>query len=299
MPEKSEAKQKPRSSVGSIRPRASKEQHIAVRSGITGPQSKQDQDSALPRHTAVTPLPSARDSAPISRQTRFAQDLSRVPARARPGPAVQRDNGEPAGGAAAEGVEVPGTAGASQVGFVGDILTALDTGLTLADIGLVGVAALETAGFMAFAGTVGVLGALAFIVVGLFMLADAWRSGEKVAAVQGASYAIVSIAHGRPPPPAPGWMGQAATFNSTARQVQRNLRSKVEAGGRERDRALGSLIAIRRAAPETILNQIYQRLVRENLQATFLGIDIGGGLYNMARRAYLGWPGVSVDHRQD
>jgi hypothetical protein len=290
---------KPKPAIRPVRPRIPRKQLVSVRRGTTSTESKQDQGSPPLQRAAVQPtqratLPAATGTA----GTRFAHDFSRVPARTHSRPAVQRENGEgPAGGAAAEGVQVPSVAGGSDIALAGDILTALDTTLTVADLvgGAAGLAVLETVGFMALAGGVGALGAIFFIIGGLFTLADAWLAGQKWAAVQGASYAIVSHAYGRRPPPAPGWMGEGDKFNETARQVTASLSRRVNARNQDSKRVVASLINIRKAQPETILNQIYQRLVEEHLQATFLRIRIGGVLYQTARRSRLSWPAVHVE----
>lgn len=289
--------EKPKSAVSPVRPRAPRKQLVSVRRA-TSNQSVHSDEGALLQRTAVRPAPARHIEVPPFSGSRFAQDFSRVPVRARPSPTVQRDDGEPAGGAAAEGVEVPSVLGASQIGFLGDVLTVLDTTLTVGDLigGAAGVAVLEGVTFMAAAATVSVVGAIVFLIGGLFMLADAWSSGRKWAAVQGASYALVCISHGQAPPTAPAWMGEGETFNSTGLQVLENLRRRVDANNDESRRVLSSLYAISQAQPETILNQIYQRLVAEKLQATFLGIQIGGVLYQTARGTRLTWPGVGVEH---
>jgi hypothetical protein len=56
---------------------------------------------------------------------------------------------------------------------------------------------------------------------------------------------------------------------------------------------LSVLIAMRRQ-PETALNQVYQRLVSQHLQATFLGMKLGGRLYHVAKSYRLTWPGVKA-----
>ncbi len=193
-----------------------------------------------------------------------------------------------------EGVEVPGVAGSSEIGFIGDILSVLDTSLTITDIvgSATGAAFVETMSFSLVAGLVGTLGAILFMIGGLFMLAEANRSGEKWAAVQGASYAIVSIAHGRRPPPAPGWMRVGSSFNRAAEGVRTRISQVVNQGGRRARRMLGTLLALRRQEPSAALNSIYQSLVEKHLQETFLGFRVGGILYHMARDYRLTWPEV-------
>ena len=49
-----------------------------------------------------------------------------------------------------------------------------------------------------------------------------------------------------------------------------------------------------RKEPEKALNQVYQTLVREHLQATFLGFKFGGRLYHVAKSYTLTWPEVKA-----
>lgn len=208
---------------------------------------------------------------------------------------IQRgDEEEAAGGAAAEGVEVPGVTGSGAVGLIGDILTALDT--TVGVVDLFGLAVLDAGGAAAVAPFILVpLSAIAFIVGGLVMLGEANSSSEKWAAVQGASYAIVSHALGRRPPRAPGWMGSGDVFNSQVDSVTARLSQQVDQRGDAGRRVAGSLVSIREQDPATALNNIYQRLCREHLQQTFLGFEIGGAFYNNVRGYRFTWPEVGMN----
>lgn len=184
---------------------------------------------------------------------------------------------------------------ASTVAGVTDILTVLDVAATGAEL------ASSAASVAQAANVVGMLGALGTFVFGMIDWADALQAQKKLGAVQGASYALVSIANGREPPGPHDDLGSdgKAAWNRAARDVKSNLEDAIDAGGEERDRILGGMFAARDADPMVALNRIYQRLVEDNLQDTFLFIfEVGGTLYDVARGMFLQWPtpGVSMDY---
>ena len=206
---------------------------------------------------------------------------------------VQREDGEDAGGAAAEEVEVPSVTGSGPIGIIGDILGCLDTAVGIVD--LFGVAALEAGGALAAAPFItGPLAAIAFIVGGIVTTVEAGMAGEKLAAVQGASYGITSVAFGRATPSAPGWMGHGEQFNRSASQVRERITERIEQRGEAGRRMAGALASLREQGAEAALNSTYQRLVEEHLQLSFLGFSAGGGLYANARRFRLTWPQVGM-----
>ena len=188
----------------------------------------------------------------------------------------------------------PGVKGSSTATWIADILTVLDTGLTVAELG---IPALEAAG-----GTVlgagmlaggSLLASIGFVVASMYGLAEAYKTGDKWAAVMGESYAILHCAHGKKPPAAPGWMKAGAAFNDAAEKARQRISSAVKAKGKGATHMLNVLLAMRQQ-PEQALNQVYQRLVRENLQATFLGFKLGGRLYHVARSYRLTWPEIKA-----
>jgi hypothetical protein len=209
------------------------------------------------------------------------------------GQLIQRGE-EEEGQAATEGVEVPGVTGSGPIGLIGDILGALDTAVGIVD--LFGVAALEAGGSLAVAPFItGPLAAIAFIVGGVVTTVEAGLAGEKLAAVQGASYGITSVAFGRPSPSAPGWMGHGEQFNRSASQVRERITEQIEQRGEAGQRMAGALASLRQQGGEAALNSTYQRLVEEHLQLSFLGFEAGGGLYANARRFRLTWPQVGMN----
>ena len=127
----------------------------------------------------------------------------------------------------------------------------------------------------------------------MYGLAEAYKTGDKWAAVMGESYAILHCAHGIKPPSAPGWMKAGAAFNDASEKARQRISSAVKTKGKSATHMLNVLLAMRQQ-PEQALNQVYQRLVRENLQATFLGFKLGGRLYHVARSYRLTWPEVKA-----
>jgi hypothetical protein len=189
---------------------------------------------------------------------------------------------------------VPGVKGSSAAAIVGDILTVLDTGLTVAELGIPAAQAIGStvagAGIMS---GVSLLASVGFVVASLYGLAEAYKTGDKWAAVMGESYAILYCAHGKKPPAAPGWMKAGAAFNEAGENARKRISNAVKVKGKSATQMLTMLLAMRRQ-PEAALNQVYQRLVRAHLQASFLGFKMGGRLYHVAKSYKLTWPGIKA-----
>ena len=132
---------------------------------------------------------------------------------------------------------------------------------------------------------------IAFIVASMYGLADAYKAGEKLAAVMGESYGVLYAANGKDPPSAPGDWAAGATFNTAAKDARKRLSDVVKKGGKPANRMLCFLINLRKDS-EQGLNDIYQELVEQNLQARFFGFKVGGRLYNEAKSRRLAWPQV-------
>jgi hypothetical protein len=184
-----------------------------------------------------------------------------------------------------EVAEVPGVRGASEISLVGDILTVLDTGLTLTDIaaGAAGAAFVDTVFFTTLAGSLGMAGSLLFMVGGLFAMADAYQSGNKWGA----------MAHGMEPPAAPSSMGPAEAFDEAAAATKQKVQARAKKGKKSAAKITGALLSLSRLEPELALNAIYSQLVYAKLQSTFLGFQTSGGsLFKMAKSYWLMWPRV-------
>ncbi|MBN1147931.1 MAG: hypothetical protein JXA78_11805 [Anaerolineales bacterium] len=182
---------------------------------------------------------------------------------------------------------IPG-AGSDLASLVADLSTGLDTTLTLADFAGLAASGVLTS---ALVGGVSLAAAITFVISSMFGLADAYKTGEKLAAVMGESYGVLYAANGKDPPSAPGDWAAGASFNQAARDARKRLSEVVKKGGKPADNMLCFLIALRKDS-EQGLNDIYQTLVKQNLQAKFMGIKLGGTLYNEAKSRRLAWPDV-------
>jgi hypothetical protein len=190
---------------------------------------------------------------------------------------------------------VPGVKGSATSALIADMLTVLDTGLTVAELGIPAVETIGASvlGAGTFAAGVSLLASIGFVVASLYGLAEAYKAGDKWAAVMGESYAILYCAHGQKPPSAPAWMKAGPAFNEAAESARKRISDAVKAKGKSAYDMLNVLLAMRKE-PEKALNQVYQHLVRENLQATFLGFKVGGRLYHVAKSYMLTWPAVKA-----
>ena len=190
---------------------------------------------------------------------------------------------------------VPGVKGSYAAALIGDILTVLDTGLTVAELGIPAVETIGASvlGAGTFAAGISLLASIGFVIASLHGLAEAYKTGDKWAAVMGESYAILYCSQGKKPPAAPGWMKSGAAFNDAAEKARQRISDAVKVKGKSARDMLNVLLAMRKE-PEKALNQVYQRLVREHLQATFLGFKFGGRLYHVAKSYRLTWPGVKA-----
>ena len=194
-----------------------------------------------------------------------------------------------------KGAKIPGVAGSGKAAKLGDILTVLDTGLTLADIAGMAVEGIgaKVLGAGTAAAGVTLAASIAFVVASMYGLAEAYKTGEKWAAVQGESYAIVHLAHGKDPPPAPGWMKAGAAFNRAAQQAKQRISNVVKKRDPAARHMLNVLLSVQQN-PEAALNRIYQHLVARELQAKFLWWKVGGRLYHIAKSYRLNWPEVKA-----
>jgi hypothetical protein len=190
---------------------------------------------------------------------------------------------------------VPGVKGSGKAALVADVLTVLDTGLTVAELGIPAVEGIGASvlGAGTFAAGISLLASVGFVVASLYGLAEAYKTGDKWAAVMGQSYAILYCAHGQKPPSAPAWMKAGPAFNAAAESARKRISDAVKAKGKSAYDMLNVLLAMRRE-PEKALNQIYQHLVKENLQVTFIVFKVGGRLYQVAKSYKLTWPAVKA-----
>jgi hypothetical protein len=168
-----------------------------------------------------------------------------------------------------------------------DWITVLDTGLQLASFAELAIGG----GLLAELSTIGA--PIAFVAAMMYGLASAYKTGERIAAVLGESYAIVALANKQKQlPRAPGDMAAGAAFNSAAQQAKKRLSATVAKRDANAAKTLASLASMAKKDPEKELNRIYQHLVREHLQARFLGFKMGGRLYHIAKDFTLTWPEV-------
>jgi len=190
---------------------------------------------------------------------------------------------------------VPGVKGSYTAALIGDILTVLDTGLTVAELGIPAVETIGASvlGLGTFAAGMSLLASIGFVVASLHGLAEAYKAGDKWAAVMGESYAILYCSQGKKPPSAPGWMKAGAAFNDAAEKARQRISDAVKAKGKSATDMLNVLLSMRKD-PEEALNQVYQTLVRQHLRATFLWFKFGGRLYQVAKSYRLTWPEVKA-----
>jgi len=219
----------------------------------------------------------------------LAHELAHVVQQDGPPGTLQR---QPTGGAAAgAGLDTPGPANEIKSGgaIVTDILTVLDVGASIAELTpLMGQAA---------AGMVGMASAFGVGIFGLLDWASALNAQKNWAAVQGASYAVVSIAHGRSPPSSHGEFGSEAqtAWKEAAKRTKKILENRIDAGGEQRRSVLRTLKGIRKQSPDAALNRIYQYQVDQQLQDYFLGfIPAGGVSWDIAKQTALIWPGPAM-----
>jgi|GEM_PF-5520762 len=165
----------------------------------------------------------------------------------------------------------PGVKGSYAASFIADVLTVLDTGLTVAELGIPAVETIGASvlGTGTFAAGISLLASIGFVVASLHGLAEAYKTGDKWAAVMGESYAILYCSQGKKPPSAPGWMKSGAAFNDAAEKARQRISDAVKVKGKSARDMLNVLLAMRKE-PEKALNQVYQSLVREHLQAYLL-----------------------------
>lgn len=179
------------------------------------------------------------------------------------------------------------SSGSNSVAAFADWVSVLDTGLQLADFAAMSIGG----GTLAQFATIGA--PIAFVVATMFGLASAYKTGERIAAVMGESYAIIALANKQKQlPKAPGDIAAGAAFDSAAQQAKKRLSAAVAKRDANAAKTLAALATLARQDPEKALNQVYGNLVKEHLQARFLGFKMGGRLYHIAKEYRLTWPEV-------
>ena len=219
----------------------------------------------------------------------LAHELAHVVQQDGPPGTLQR---QPAGGAAAgAGLDTPGPANEFKSGgaILTDILTVLDVGASVLELTpIMGQVA---------AGTVGMASAFGVGLFGLLDWASALNAQKNWAAVQGASYAVVSIAHGRSPPGPHGEFGSEAqtAWKQAAKRTRKIFENRIDAGGEQRRSVLRTFKGVRKQSPDAALNRMYQYQVDQQLQDYFLGfIPAGGVSWDIAKQTALIWPGPAM-----
>lgn len=147
------------------------------------------------------------------------------------------------------------------------------------------------------AGSLSMLAGAALAVQSVRSWAGALETGDNIDWCLGASYAFVALARGEDPPPYPA--GRAGSFSDESRKATVAAWQTGVADVRKRiadDPAAWKrmVAAVRQSDATAMLNVVYQDLVEERLDETFLGFMPAGGVgYDQARSYKLAWPGPS------
>lgn len=190
------------------------------------------------------------------------------------------------------------------MGFLGDLQSTLDLGFGLADLVIGETALMGTTGATIAGGLIGIAGAGFMVYSFVQALSNAMNAGNKLAAVMGSSYSVMSIIHGQDTPEPPDYFKnkQVLAWYGADDKMRDKMKKIISEGGKPMIGLLNYLYFISKQDPSSNLNSIFQTLVDQNLKEfgfTFGGVFEGLGwegiesnppVYHIAKQLTLSWP---------